>query len=72
MAEIIGRESGFDPYAINEKSGACGLTQALPCGKMNCRLGDWECQLKWQKGYIGKRYGTASQALAFHDINGWY
>jgi len=72
IAEIIGRESGFNPYAVNSSSGACGLHQAYPCSKMNCELSDINCQLDWGKSYIVNRYGTESQALAFWKANGWY
>jgi len=71
-AELIGRESGFNPKAVNPSSGACGLSQSLPCKKMGCSLDDVECQLAWQKGYIAKRYGTVTKALAFHDAHGYY
>lgn len=72
FAEIIAKESGFNPYAINASSGACGLGQALPCEKMGCDLSDVDCQLRWMKSYIDRRYGSPEQALNFHLLNGWY
>jgi len=71
-AELIGKESGFNPFAVNPTSGACGVCQSLPCAKMNCELSDIDCQLDWQWNYIANRYGTITKALAFHQINGWY
>ena len=70
--ELINRESGFNSYAKNPTSGACGLVQALPCSKLPCEMEEVTCQIKWGKEYISQRYGTASQALAFHDRNGYY
>ena len=71
-AELIGRECGFDPGAINSRSGACGLAQALPCTKMGCSLSDINCQLDWQWDYIAGRYGTISKALQFWYANKYY
>lgn len=71
-AELIARESSFDPGIINPTSSACGLAQALPCSKMGCSLTDIECQLNWQKQYIANRYGTVSNALKFQIDNSWY
>ena len=72
--ELYSRESSLNPLAENKSSGACGLVQALPCTKLvnKCALTDIDCQLKWGKQYISSRYGNASNALAFHDIKGWY
>lgn len=70
--EIIAKESGFNPYAVNASSGACGLAQALPCEKMGCDLGDVDCQLNWMNSYINRRYGSPEQALNFHLFHGWY
>lgn len=71
-AELVAKESGFDPGAINPTSGACGIAQALPCTKMKCSLSDINCQLDWQWDYIANRYGTITKALEFHYANGWY
>ena len=73
-AELIARESSFDPSAINPTSGACGLSQSLPCSKMQCSL-DYEgveCQLNWIDEYINARYGEIDKALYHHDLVGWY
>lgn len=70
--ELYCRESGLNPKAINASSGACGLVQALPCSKLNCQLDDLDCQLEWGRSYIKSRYGTAKEAVAFHDLKNWY
>lgn len=72
FAEIVAKESGFNPYSVNSSSGACGLAQALPCEKMGCDLGDVDCQLEWMNSYINRRYGSPEQALNFHLFHGWY
>lgn len=72
LAEIVAKESGFNPYAVNSSSGACGLAQALPCEKMGCDLSDVNCQLEWMNSYINRRYGSPEQALNFHLLHGWY
>lgn len=73
---IIGRESGFDPYATNPSSGAYGIPQALPGGKMSSAGADWQTnpytQLKWMYSYMEGRYGSISGAYAFWQANHWY
>ena len=71
-AELIARESGFNEYAINVGSGACGLGQFLPCSKLKCDLSDVDCQLDAIEEYVVRRYGTIERALVFHDVMGWY
>lgn len=70
--ELIGRESGCNPYARNPSSGACGVAQELPCGKSGCALGDGACQVRWMNGYVLGRYGSWSAAVAFHNANNYY
>lgn len=79
-AELIAKESGFDPMVKNG-IGACGLWQANPCSKMKCELSDVDCQLDWGKDYISDRYGTVSEALSFwksrkpingKDVGNWF
>ena len=31
---LVKKESGWNPNAVNRSNGACGLAQALPCGKV--------------------------------------
>lgn len=70
--ELIRRESGCNPYAVNRSSGACGVAQELPCGKSGCSLGDGACQVRWMNGYVINRYGSWAAAVSFHDRNNWY
>ena len=67
---IIFHESGWNPNAINESSGACGLGQALPCSKItdHSDLG----QLNWTIDYIRDRYINPVQAQAFWLAHNWY
>jgi len=69
---IYQRESGCRTNAINASSGACGLGQALPCGKMGCSLSDWNCQNNWFTGYMRQRYGSWANARAFWERNLWW
>lgn len=71
-AELIARESGFNKRAINPTSGACGLSQALPCSKMACSLDDADCQLNWIEEYVNDRYGSIDRTLVFHDLRNYY
>jgi hypothetical protein len=74
--ELLNRESGINPTAVNKSSGACGVGQSLPCAKMGCNLTfdihDFVCQVSWTAGYIKQRYGSVKNALAFHDKNNYY
>lgn len=71
-SELIRRESGCNPNAMNPSSGACGVAQELPCGKSGCSLGDGACQVKWMNSYVQSRYGTWAGAVAWHNANNWY
>lgn len=70
--QLINKESGCNPNAVNPSSGACGVAQELPCGKSGCALGDGACQVKWMDGYVQARYGSWANALAFQIANSWY
>jgi hypothetical protein len=70
--ELIRRESGCNPYARNQSSGACGVAQELPCGKSGCSLGDGACQVRWMNSYVKGRYGSWSAAVAHHNSHNWY
>lgn len=71
-AELIRRESGCNPNAMNRSSGACGVAQELPCGKSGCSLGDGACQVKWMNRYVLGRYGSWANAVAWHNSHNWY
>lgn len=69
---IVTRESGWNPNAVNKSSGACGLGQQLPCGKWAGTWNDPVAALKAMDGYVKDRYGGWSQAVAFWNVNHWY
>jgi hypothetical protein len=73
---IVKRESSFNPYAINKKSKATGLCQALPGKKMASHGKDWrtnyKTQLLWCRDYIKNRYKTPSQAWNFWQSHHWF
>ncbi len=69
---LIQKESGCNPYAVNRSSGACGVGQALPCGKTGCAMGDGQCQTIWMNSYVMGRYGSWAAAANHHRSYGWY
>lgn len=74
--ELIMRESGCNPHARNASSGAYGIPQSLPAGKMAKYGSDWQTnpvtQLMWMNEYVHNRYGSFQGALNFHYENNWY
>lgn len=72
MEAIINRESGFNPYAVNKSSGACGLLQANPCSKLPCTLDNIVCQANWGVDYVRNRYETPVSALSFWNLHHYY
>lgn len=70
------RESGWNPYAENPRSGAYGIPQALPGAKMAAAGADWRTsaatQIRWGLSYIAARYGSPCRALAHSNADGWY
>jgi soluble lytic murein transglycosylase-like protein len=73
LDSIIGRESSWDPNAVNDSSGAYGIPQILPSAHPNTHLEDNpRGQIKWLLNYIQERYGGVDNALAFKDREGWY
>lgn len=74
---IIDQESGWDESVWNYGgSGAYGIPQALPAGKMASAGADYmtnpRTQIRWLISYIRDRYGSPCQALAFKRATGWY
>lgn len=73
---IVGKESGWNPTAMNRSSGAYGLCQALPGSKMTSAGADWQSnpvtQLKWCNGYATSRYGSWKAAHTFWVANRWW
>lgn len=74
--EIVSHESGWDVHAVNASSGAYGLGQALPAGKMAAYGADWQdsavTQIKWALSYMDSRYGSPNAAWAFWQAHNWY
>lgn len=63
-------ESGWRPSARNRSSGACGIPQALPCGKIPDMSP--EGQVLWGLNYIAQRYGNPANAWRFWQAHHWY
>nr|BFF08719.1 hypothetical protein GCM10025699_00220 [Microbacterium flavescens] len=62
LVSLWNKESGWNYRAYNSSSGAFGIPQALPGGKMASAGADWQTnprtQIAWGLGYISGRYGT--------------
>ena len=75
LVNIWNRESGWRWDAENA-SGAYGIPQSLPGGKMSSAGSDWSydaaTQIKWGLGYIKSVYKTPDNAWAFELANGYY
>lgn len=76
LIKLWNRESGWRPNAVNKRSGACGIPQALPCKKMSKEGSDYrtngKTQIRWGLKYIKNRYGSPSKAWAHSQRKGWY
>ncbi|MEU8106932.1 transglycosylase SLT domain-containing protein [Nonomuraea muscovyensis] len=70
------RESGWNHRAYNSSSGAYGIPQALPGGKMQGAGHDWrsnpETQIRWGLTYIKGRYGRPCDAWGHFQAHNWY
>ncbi|MDQ7910723.1 lytic transglycosylase domain-containing protein [Phytohabitans sp. ZYX-F-186] len=70
------KESGWNHKARNPSSGAYGIPQAYPGGKMSSAGTDWETnpatQIKWGLGYIKGRYDDPCGAWAHSEDVGSY
>lgn len=70
------RESGWNHRAINRSSGAYGIPQALPAGKMRGAGKDWrhnpKTQIRWGLAYIKGRYGRPCGAWGHFKSHNWY
>lgn len=73
---LVMAESGWRWNATNPSSGAYGIPQALPPGKMASAGADWrtnpDTQLRWMMGYIRDRYGSPDNAWAHEQAFHWY
>ncbi|MEW9529108.1 lytic transglycosylase domain-containing protein [Microbispora sp. NPDC049125] len=76
LEKLWDRESHWNERAMNRYSGAYGIPQALPGGKMSSAGSDWQTnpatQIKWGLGYIAARYKTPCGAWAHSQATGWY
>ena len=76
LDSLFSRESGWNPHAMNPSSGAYGIPQALPGGKMASAGSDWRTnpatQIRWGLSYIASTYGTPCGAWAHSQSHGWY
>lgn len=69
LNQLWTRESGWNPLASN-RSGACGIPQALPCSKIPDHSA--QGQIAWGLHYIQARYGNPGNAWAHEARYGWY
>lgn len=73
---IISHESGWNYHAVNRSSGAYGLPQSLPAGKLASAGADWRdnpvTQLRWANNYAVGRYGSWEAAYYFWTVNHWW
>lgn len=73
---IISHESGWNYRAVNRSSGAYGLPQSLPAGKLASAGADWRdnpvTQLRWANNYAVGRYGSWEDAYRFWVTNHWW
>lgn len=76
LIALWNQESGWNRLARNPSSGAYGIPQALPPGKMgaaaNPPMSSAAAQINWGLGYIRGRYGTPAGAWAHERSAGWY
>lgn len=70
------RESNWNHRATNQSSGAYGIPQALPAGKMSGAGPDWRhnpaTQIRWGLKYIKDRYGKPCGAWSHFRSRNWY
>ncbi|MBU3066792.1 lytic transglycosylase domain-containing protein [Nocardia sp. NEAU-G5] len=74
--QVITHESSWNVVAVNPKTGAYGLGQALPPEKMAGYGLDWRynaaTQIRWAYDYMCERYGSPDGAWAFWQLHHWY
>ena len=69
LNQLWTRESNWNPNAAN-RSGACGIPQALPCAKISDHSP--QGQISWGLQYIRGRYGNPGNAWVHELRYGWY
>jgi hypothetical protein len=76
LDELWTRESGWRMVWNYGGSGAYGIPQSLPAGKMAAAGADYmtdpATQIRWGLGYIASTYGTPCDAWAHETSAGWY
>ena len=85
LVSLWNRESGWNNLAENPSSGAFGIAQALGHGTSTsagthgnqypsraANDGSASAQITWGLGYIKDTYGSASNAWAHEEADGWY
>jgi hypothetical protein len=69
-------DSTWSVTATNPSSGAYGIPQALPAGKMASAGSDWRwnprTQIRWMIRYIDERYGGPCAAWDHEQADNWY
>ena len=69
-------ESGWSVTAYNPGTGAYGIPQAVPGGKMASAGPDWQTnaatQIRWGLEYIKSIYGSPCGAWGHEQATGWY
>jgi hypothetical protein len=70
------RESSWNVHADNPYTGAYGIPQADPGGKMSSAGPNWpnsaRTQILWGMRYIKQEYGSPEAAWAHELATGWY
>jgi hypothetical protein len=76
LDSLWSKESGWNVHAYNRSSGAYGIPQALPGGKMASAGSDWRdnpaTQIRWGLNYIRSSYGTPCGAWRHSQAHNWY
>ena len=76
LRSLWARESHWNYKAHNRRSGAHGIAQALPAGKMSMISTDWKTnpvtQIRWGLHYIDARYSTPCNAWQRFQRNNSY
>ncbi|WP_426226067.1 lytic transglycosylase domain-containing protein [Pseudarthrobacter sp. DSP2-3-2b1] len=76
LAQLWTKESNWLTTATNPYSGAYGIPQALPPGKLGSAGSDWltsyRTQVDWGLAYISDRYKSPCGAWSHSVANNWY
>jgi hypothetical protein len=76
LQPLWAQESGWSVTASNPGSGAYGIPQALPGGRMAGAGPDWQSdaatQIRWGLRYIQDTYGSPCGAWSHEQADGWY